>query len=329
MCTGISLKTVEQTVFWGRTQEFDLDLPYQGVIIPKDYLIEDTLTAFETKYAVMGIGVKGMSTMIDGVNQAGIAGGSFYFAHYNNYSSEKSIKDQGKKALRGQEVVLWALSNCATLEEIKTRINSEIGVAEGELSLPQHYVFQDTKGNSIVVEPSIENGFKIFDNPIGIFTNNPPFDWHLINLKNYVQLSSQTVEGIRLGNESVFSPGKGSGLLGIPGDYTPQSRFVRATALKFLSARVTKEEAVGHLFHLFNSFDIPKGVVQSKGNANPQTTHYTVVYDLAEKIIYIHNYENRQIQTLKFKEEAQQSKSITRFELEKIPQILEMKEIKN
>lgn len=77
MCTGISLKTVEQTIFWGRTQEFDLDLPYQGVIIPKDYLIEDTLTAFETKYAVMGIGVKGMSTMIDGVNQAGIAGGSF------------------------------------------------------------------------------------------------------------------------------------------------------------------------------------------------------------------------------------------------------------
>ena len=61
----------------------------------------------------------------------------------------------------------------------------------------------------------------------------------------------------------------------------------------------------------------------------PQTTHYTVVYDLAEKIIYFHNYENRQIQTLKFKEEAQQSKSITRFELEKIPQILEMKEIKN
>lgn len=87
MCTGISLKTVEQTIFWGKTQEFDLDLPYQGVIIPKDYLIEDTLTAFETKYAVMGIGVKGMSTMIDGVNQAGIAGGSFYFAHYNNYSS--------------------------------------------------------------------------------------------------------------------------------------------------------------------------------------------------------------------------------------------------
>lgn len=327
MCTGILMKSIEDKVYWGRTQEFDMDLQYQGIIIPRNYTIKDTLHSFETKYSAVGISANNLSTLADGLNEKGIAGGSFYFADYNKYSEEKDILKNNKLPVRGQDVVLWVLTNCATLEEIKERINKEIAVANVDFSFPQHYVFQNEKGESLVVEPSIEGEFKMFDNPVGIFTNSPPFDWHLINLQNYINLTNHSVDSVELNRKKIFSPGKGSGLLGLPGDITAPSRFVRATTWKFLSDKVNDNEMINHLFHIFNNFDIPKGVVRSSGELGSETTHYTVIYDLENRKVYLHNYHNRQIQTFELFQELQDKNKITRFEISQTENYLKMEKI--
>lgn len=325
MCTGISLTSKEQHYYWGRTQEFDMTLVYAGLVIPRNYTVDATLSKITSVYAAAGIGMEEYPVLVDGVNEKGLAGGSFYFANYQQYASEADIKAANKLALRGQEFVTWALLNCGSVAELKERANLEVAIADVENSFPQHYVFQDTTGASIVIEPSIKNGFKIFDNTVGIFTNNPPFDWHLTHLQQFVGLSDTAKEGITIGQETVFSPGKGSGLIGIPGDFTPASRFVRATFLKHLSETVNDQEVINHLFHLLNTSDIPKGVVKTTGSEGKQYTQYTSAYDLEKGLVYFHHYDNRAIQTFGLNEETMAAHSMALYQIAKEQTIVEMK----
>ena len=90
-----------------------------------------------------------------------------------------------------------------------------------------HFFIQDKSGKSIAVEP-VDGTLKVHDAPLGIMTNAPTYDWHMTNLQNYINLSVKDVEGAKLGPVTLPAFGSGSGLHGIPGDFTPPSRFVRA-----------------------------------------------------------------------------------------------------
>lgn len=332
MCTGISLTSLEGSHFLGRTQEYNIDFDYIGVQIPAKLKVTESVEEWETVYSVLGVGVKegkdqvGQS-VIDGVNEFGLGGITQYFAEFNQYSTVEEIKQAGKIPLLAEGFVFWVLANCKDTREVEEKI-STVAIADvsakGELGagLPQHFMFTDASGRTIVVEPSKKLGFDVYENPVGVMTNSPKFDWHLTNLENYTGLSDVNAAGAAFRDTKVLSSGKGSGLHGIPGDYTATSRFVRAAYLLKFSDPVANKEVVNKAFHILSTSDIVKGVVkldEPKG-MDRQYTQYTSIYDLSNKKMYIKVYENFTIQTIQFDAAAINADQIKVYELTKTEQ---------
>ena len=331
MCTSLGIQSKEGNYYWGRTQEFDFSLDYYGGLIPRGYQVKQTLTPFSSKYAALGIVINKHAMLADGVNENGLCGGTFYFGNYNKYIAEERVREMGKTPIRGEEICTWVLLNYASVADIREHLNQDVAVADtpGEfgISLPQHCVFLDESGDCVVIEPSLDGEFKIFDNPVGVMTNTPPFDWQMINLENYANLNSAIYPCVTMDKHEIFSPGKGSGLLGMPGDYSSASRFIRVAYLKYLADQSNDQSAVEDIFHILNSFDIPKGVVKTPGPLGTQTTHYTSSYDVKQRQCYVHLYSNRAMQTFKMDEKLFDSDRMHFYGLNYHQQIMEAPEI--
>jgi choloylglycine hydrolase len=147
----------------------------------------------------------------------------------------------------------------------------------------------------------VEGKLNIHDNPLGLMSNSPAFDWHMTNLRNYVNFSLTNVSPVQLGSIKLLPFGQGSGMLGLPGDFTPPSRFVRAAAFsQSVLPSQTGNEAVLQAFHILNAFDIPKGAAREHdkdehGNVLADYTIWTSANDLKAKRFYFRSYENSQI----------------------------------
>ncbi|WP_207694427.1 choloylglycine hydrolase [Enterococcus sp. DIV0212c] len=331
MCTGIHLTSLEGNNYLGRTQEYNIDFDYVGVQIPAKMEITESIEKWQTVYSVLGIGVKeGENTagqsVIDGVNQFGLGGITQYFAEFNRYSTVQEIKQAGKFPLIAEQFVFWVLANCKDTQEIEEKIScvaiadlSTNGKASG---LPQHFMFTDATGRTIVVEPSQKLGFDVYENPIGVMTNSPKFDWHMTNLENYTGLSDVNAKDTLFQEKNVLSAGKGSGLHGLPGDYTATSRFVRAAYLLKFSDPVGDKEIINKGFHILSTSDIVKGVIKlnEPEGQDRQYTQYTSIYDLSQRQMYVKMYDNFTIQTIRFDEAAGNADQITMYELVKTPQ---------
>lgn len=329
MCTGIGLKSTDGNWFWGRTQEYAMNEFNNAIIIPRNMTIDITLSSFKTKHAVAAINSFDAEILMDGVNEFGLAGGSFAFGDCNHYASEDDIKKTTKIPFRAEEIVTYVLTNYTSVAEIKENINQDIVVSDtanilGQ-TLSQHYVFQDTTGASVVVEPSIPGEFKLYDNPVHVFTNQPNFDWHLTNLQNYVGLSKYPAKDIQIDDLAVKNIGLGSGLRGVPSDYTPVSRFVRATYLKYFADEVNDQKSIDLIFHILNTSDIVKGV-DIELNGSDHYTLYTSAYDLTKKDLYVHNYDNRMIQKISLTDDLINSDHVHYFKLVKEQQYQTMDE---
>jgi choloylglycine hydrolase len=165
-------------------------------------------------------------------------------------------------------------------------------------------LIQDKTGKSIAVEP-VDGTLKVHDAPLGVMTNAPTYDWHMTNLSNYVNLSVDDVESAKVGDVKVPAFGAGTGLLGIPGDFTPPSRFVRA-AIYSQSAmpNATADDAVLSAFHIFNQFDIPKGSVVNAaiGGKMNEITEWTSVADLKNLRWYFRTFTDQSIHMVDLKE---------------------------
>lgn len=328
MCTSVRIKSKENHCFWGRTQEFDIPVSYGFVEVPRNYVIEDTFTPCEVKYGFMGVS-SGDLVVIDGINEAGLSGGTFYFGDENKYGDKEQIRKMGKNPLRGEEVCTWILARYKSVQEIKEHLNEDIAVANEKgsmgIALPQHTVFHDRTGASVVVEPSLDYEFKMFDNPLGVMTNQPGFDWHLKNLYNYCGLSPKIQPKAEWNGQEILTSGHGNGLFGLPGDFTAQSRFVRAAVLSSFLEETTDEKAPGAVFHILNSFDVPKGAIETVAYDIPTHTQYTSAYDLENRILYYHHYDNRCIQKLQMKEEDLEKDTVSRFKIQEQEEIIDVR----
>ncbi|WP_086314872.1 choloylglycine hydrolase [Enterococcus sp. 7F3_DIV0205] len=335
MCTGISLKSIEGSHYLGRTQEYNIDFDYVGVQIPKKFEITESIEKWRTLYSVLGMGIKeseekAAQSVVDGVNEWGLGGITQYFAEFNRYSTIEEIKNAGKLPLIAEQFVFWVLANCKDTKEVEEKI-STVAIADLSMNgkapgLPQHFMFTDAAGRTIVVEPSIKLDFAVYENPIGVMTNSPKFDWHMTNLENYTGLSDANTKDVLFHDHKVLSAGKGSGMHGIPGDYTATSRFVRAAYLLKFSDPVVEKESINKAFHLLSTSDIVKGVIKldaPKGQ-DRQYTQYTSVYDLSKKQLYVKMYDNFTIQTIHFDEVAGNGDRIKSYELVKTPQYEEL-----
>ncbi|MEA3419505.1 MAG: linear amide C-N hydrolase [Campylobacterota bacterium] len=209
-------------------------------VVPRGYQFTGSTKLGDGKkwiaeYASVGIIVADNKVILDGVNEKGLSTGSFYFPGYAKYSV--TIKENQNISLSSSDFTQWILSMFSTVDEVKKAIqNNEVAISPvltpgfPPQVQPFHFVVYDKTGKSIVIEP-IDGKLKMYDNPIGVITNSPTFDWHMTNLGNYVNLLAHTPEAPKLFNKEIKSLGQGSGMLGLPGDFTPPSRFVRASSL--------------------------------------------------------------------------------------------------
>lgn len=324
-CTGIELVSEENNPFWGRTQDFEQHFEYSGVKISKGFEFKNAFTPYKSETNVMGIvwskDIHDNPIILDGINDYGICGGSFYFDHFYKYVDPQNVQE-GKKAIRGEEICTWILTHYKSLDDIKMNLNKDVSVVNVagkmmDMSVPQHCTFCDETGRSIVVEPSIENGFKIFENTLGVFTNAPTFDWHLNNLKNWLERTNHRNYTFNL-NEEIKNMGleeNTSGLVGIPADYKPESRFLRAAYAKLMSVKVHDDNAINQIFQLLTTVNTPKGLLRIYEGSETKVawTQYTAAYDIKNKRLFAFTYDNQNIRELDFGDVNQWKEGISYY----------------
>ena len=303
-CTGIRLEAKDGSFVHARTMEFGAPLDSKLIIIPRSFSLSGTTSSgrpgltWKSTYGVVGMNAYNKTAILDGVNEKGLAGGIFYMPGYAEYQAVNA--DNESQSLAPWEVLTWVLTSFATVEEAKAALN-EIKVGnvayEKQGVLPLHFIVHDTKGKSIVIE-YIGGKLNLHDDPIGVITNAPDFEWHIKNLNNYVNLSADNAAPENLDGLKLRQFGQGSGLVGIPGDFTPPSRFVKAAILSqsALSGE-NGQQAVQQAFHVLDSFDIPEGAVRDVegGNTTYELTQWTTASDLTDRVFYFHTHNNRRI----------------------------------
>lgn len=307
MCTGIRLIAKNGSVVYARTLEFGQPIQSSIVFIPRNVPFTGTTMRkdvkglqWKTRYAVVGANAAGEMGIIDGVNERGLAGGLFYLPGYACY--QNVADDELNISLAPWELMTWLLTTCASVEDVKKALPTMrvANVVFGSWGIipPVHAIIHDESGQSLVIEYT-EGVLHMYDNPLGVITNAPTFDWHITNLKNYGNLSSLNSVPRDLRGVSLDPFGQGSGMFGLPGDFTPPSRFVRAVAFSQTVTQLKDEDqARDTAFHILNLFDIPVGVVcsQQEGQIHCDYTQWTSAVDLRNKKYYFHTYGNRNVQ---------------------------------
>jgi len=307
-CTGIRLVAKDGGVVAARTLEFGVDLHSEVLVVPAGTAFTGTLPdggkgiSYTTKYGFLGANAEGMNAILDGLNDHGLYVGLFYFPDYASYSDV--TKDNAAHAMAPYEYANWLLGNFATIDEVKANFN-KVALVPVVLDAmkqvpPVHFVVFDRSGKSVVIEP-LDKTLKIFDNPLGVVTNSPNFEWHMTNLRNYVNLTATNVPPLGLGGITLAQFGQGSGLRGLPGDFTPPSRFVRAVA--FSQSAIpsdTSPDAVLQAFHILNNFDIPYGAVRDTqgGQTHAEYTTWTSASDLKNLRWYFKTYGDQSIHSV-------------------------------
>jgi choloylglycine hydrolase len=310
-CTGIRLVAKDGGVVAARSLEFGFDLHSDVMVVPAGTAFSGTLPdggkgiSYKTKYGFAGANGMGKPAIIDGLNDQGLYVGLFYFPGYASYA--EATKDNAARAMAPHEYANWLLGNFATVDEVKANFDKvvlvPVVIEALEQPAPVHFVVHDRNGKAVVIEP-VNKSLKIYDNPLGVLTNSPTFDWHMTNLRNYVNLSAINVPPIDLGGIKLAQFGQGSGMRGLPGDFTPPSRFVRAVAFSQSAvASDTATQAVLQAFHILNNFDIPFGAVREvdNGQMHAEATTWTSASDLKNLRWYFRTYDDQSIRSVDLK----------------------------
>ena len=309
-CTGISFRAKDGGYIQARTIEWgDSYLPSEYVIIPQKQLLTSYTPAgkngkkFETKYGVAGLAIIQKEFIAEGINEAGLSAGLFYFPRYGKYPAYDPAENE--RTLSDLQFVPWILSQFSTVDEVKAAIGEVrlVSLEEPGTSSTVHWRIGDASGKQVVLE-FVDGKPQFYDNHVGVLTNSPGFPWHVANLNNYVNLFPGSAPTQQLGEQTIFPFGAGSGFLGIPGDVTPPSRFVRAAFYTATAPQLeTAHATVLQCFHILNNFDIPIGIEFAKGKAPdiPSATQWTSVIDLTNRKIYYKTAYNNTIRCIEVK----------------------------
>ena len=250
----------------------------------------------------MGLAVEEDPFVVEGVNETGLSAGLFYFPEYGEYPEYDA--SQNDKTLGDLQLVSWVLSGFRSVDEVKQALQDVRVTAIDPRSSTVHWRITEQNGRQIVVE-IVAGKLQCYDNPLGVLTNSPGFEWHQTNLNNYVNLVPGTMSDRLVGDLTLRAFGGGSGLHGIPGDMTPPSRFVRAAFFQTTAPRQENgEAAVLQAFHILNNFDIPVGIQFAEGQTVPDipsATQWTVATDLQNRRIYFRTMYNSNIRCIDLK----------------------------
>ncbi|WJR79203.1 choloylglycine hydrolase family protein [Bradyrhizobium sp. NP1] len=321
-CTAFRLVAKDGGVVYGRTMEFGFDVKSDVVVVPAGTEISGSLPTggkgitYKTKYGMVGATVVGLPVIVDGINDQGLAVGLLYFPGYASYP--EAMPENKSRAMAPHELGNWILGNFATVDEVKTALKDvvlvPVMVEAIKQPAPVHFIVYDRSGKSIVIEP-LDKTLKSFDNPLGVLTNSPNFEWHTTNLRNYLNLMAKNAPAVDLKGMKLTQFGQGSGMLGLPGDATPPSRFVRAVAYSQSAIPAeTNKDAVLKAFHILNAFDIPVGVVREEheGELHTDYTVWSSVADLKDLTWSFKTYNDQSIRTIDLRQALDAAKGQVR-----------------
>lgn len=309
-CTGISFAAkdgsyvVARTIEWGESY-----LPSEYVVIPRGKVLTSYTPrgrnglVFKAKYGLVGLSIVQKEFIAEGLNEAGLSAGLFYFPRYGGYQAYDSADN--RRTLADLQVVAWMLARCATVEEVKAAIGEVriVSVDSPGTTSTVHWRIADATGHQAVLE-IVDGVVHFYANEAGVLTNSPGFPWQVTNLNNYVNLYPGAAEPHPLAHLTLRAFGAGSGFLGIPGDVTPPSRFVRAAFYKATAPRLaTGYETVLQCFHILNNFDIPIGIEHPAGKVPdiPSATQWTAATDLTGRRIYYRTAYNSTLRCIDLK----------------------------
>ena len=294
MCTAITYKT--RDFYFGRTLDYEHSFGEEITVTPRDFpFIYRNGTVTQRHYAIIGMAhiENNYPLYYEAANEKGLCVAGLNFVGNAYYRNEISTKDN----IASFEFIPWILGSCATVSEVKDKLKN-INIINVQFSekLPNaqlHWIISD-KENSIVVE-SVKEAINVYDNDIGVLTNNPPFDKQRFHLNNYMMLSNK--EPINNFSseikQEVYS--RGMGAIGLPGDLSSQSRFVRAAFTKLNSVKPKcEDESVSQFFHIMGTVEQVEGCCQL-GEGNYEKTLYTCCINADKGIYYYTTYKNRTI----------------------------------
>lgn len=307
-CTGIRLTAKDGSVVVARTLEFGADLESKVGVFPAGTTIVGTLPnngkeiEFKTRYGIVGANAFGLPTVVDGLNDRGLYVGEFFFPGSAGFADV--TPENAPRAMAGYQYSMWILGNFASVAEVKAAYDRvalvKTVVPALAMAPPVHFRIVDKTGAAVVVEP-IGGRLVIYDDPLGVLTNSPTFDWHMTNLRNYAGLSADNRGALTVQGVTLSSFGQGSGFYGVPGDFTPPSRFVRAVAYEAAAVQpATGPDAVQQVFHILNNFDIPVGAVRDvvNGKSIDEWTLWTSAADLTNQQFYFRTFNNQSLRSV-------------------------------
>ena len=314
MCTAVTLKTKD--FYFGRTLDYEYSFSEEVTVTPRNFplafRLEDTL---KSHYAIIGMAhvVDDYPLYFDGINERGLAMAGLNFV--GNAFYRKPV--EGKTNIAQFELVPWILAQCTTVREARGLLEN-LNITDTPFSpeLPPaqlHWILAD-HDEAITVE-SVDSGLRIYDNPVGVLTNNPPFDQQLFRLNDYMHLSPGTPEN-RFSEKLALVPySRGMGALGLPGDLSSQSRFIRASFVKENSrSGATEGESVSQFFHILGAVEQVRGCCQV-GQGQFERTIYTSCCNTDKGIYYYTTYQNRQITAVQLHKEKLDDIFLVRYPL--------------
>lgn len=306
-CTAVDIVAADRSVIAGRTMEWAYDERWNIVTFPKGtQLTLDAPPALKlpartvaTRYAVIGLspGIVPGNALLEGQNAVGLAMSANFLPGFTEYQ-KVTPQDSGYVSIL--TFGTWALGNHATVAELRAalpgiKVWTDPSLPTGPTPPTLHWVFIDRSGAGIIVE-FLGGQLSVRDNEAHVLTNAPNYDWHLLNLRNYLNLSTVGRSQVQLGSVNVTSIGQGGGILGIPGDYTPPSRFVRAAFLRQnVPQPANAEQAMQTIGHVLNTVDIPLGIAQSRDGDKviSDYTQWVAIKDLTHNRWLIADYDHR------------------------------------
>ncbi|EOU1660801.1 choloylglycine hydrolase [Clostridium perfringens] len=321
MCTGLALETKDGLHLFGRNMDIEYSFNQSIIFIPRNFKCVNKSNKKEltTKYAVLGMGTifDDYPTFADGMNEKGLGCAGLNFPVYVSYSKEDI---EGKTNIPVYNFLLWVLVNFSSVEEVKEALKNanivDIPISENIPNTTLHWMISDITGKSIVVEQTKEK-LNVFDNNIGVLTNSPTFDWHVANLNQYVGLRYNQVPEFKLGDQSLTALGQGTGLVGLPGDFTPASRFIRVAFLRDAMIKNDKDSIdLIEFFHILNNVAMVRGSTRTVEEKS-DLTQYTSCMCLEKGIYYYNTYENNQINAIDMNKENLDGNEIKTYKYNK------------
>lgn len=304
-CMSFRITAKDGNIMIGRTMEFGVDSQWKIAVVPRNMQFTSPAPggknglAWKNKYGYVAVVGWGIDTMVsDGMNEAGLSFGGLWYEPDVKYQEIGPGEEQ--RALAQTLSGAWILGNFSTIDELKQavaqiKIFGYVVPALG-MAPPAHCIIYDASGKSVVMEFG-DGKVEFYDNPLGILTNAPDFPWHINHLRQFIGMSDENPKPRDMAGLKFIPTGHGAGMIGLPGDLTPPSRFIRlGVTTYFADQPENAEQSLNVCQHIVNAFNIVSGMIVEKSPEGKviakETTQFATFRDLKNKVFYFQTYDN-------------------------------------